>query len=72
MIHTSEGNKAMKHNYFGYMRISTKEERQKQSYIRQSVALDYYADNHGFEYVAVLKEDVSGKSFDNREQWKKW
>ena len=29
-----------KHNFFGYERISTKEERQKQSYVRQSIALD--------------------------------
>lgn len=53
------------------MRISTKEERQKQSYIRQEVALNCYAENNGFEYVAVLREDVSGKSFENRTQWKK-
>lgn len=35
-----------KHNFFGYERISTKEERQKQSYVRQSIALDSYALNN--------------------------
>ena len=43
----------MENNYFGYMRISTKEERQKQS------------------FISILQEDVSGKSFENRKQWKK-
>lgn len=58
-------------NYFGYMRISTKEERQKQSFLRQEVALHKYAEEHNFEFISILQEDVSGKSFENRKQWKK-
>lgn len=61
----------MTKNYFGYMRISTKEERQKQSFIRQEVALFNYSQEHNFEYLALLQEDVSGKSFENRKQWKR-
>lgn len=53
------------------MRISTKEERQKQSFIRQEVALFNYSQEHYFEYLALLQEDVSGKSFENRKQWKR-
>ena len=47
-----------KHNFFGYERISTKEERQKQSYVRQSIALDSYAENNGFKYTLRCKEDI--------------
>ena len=61
----------MANNYFGYMRISTKEERQKQSFIRQEVALLNYSQENNFEYIHIFQEDVSGKSFENREEWKK-
>lgn len=56
-------------NIFGYMRISTQEERQKQRFNRQENALNKYAVSHGFEYVLVFREDVSGKNFANRKQW---
>ncbi len=56
-------------NIFGYMRISTQEERQKQRYNRQENALNKYAATHGFEYVLVFREDVSGKNFEDRKQW---
>ena len=56
-------------NIFGYMRISTQEERQKQRYNRQENALNKYAVTHGFEYVLVFREDVSGKNFTDRKQW---
>ncbi len=61
----------MANNYFGYMRISTKEERQKQSFVRQEVALFNYSQEHNFEFISILQEDVSGKSFENRKQWKR-
>lgn len=61
----------MENNYFGYMRISTKEEKQKQSFLRQEVALHKYSQEHDFEFISILQEDVSGKSFENRKQWKK-
>lgn len=61
----------MANNYFGYMRISTKEERQKQSFIRQEVALLNYSQENNFKYIEIFQEDVSGKSFENREEWKK-
>lgn len=56
-------------NIFGYMRISTQEERQKQRYNRQENALSKYAQIHDFEYVLVFREDVSGKNFADRKQW---
>lgn len=56
-------------NVFGYMRISTQEERQKQRYNRQENALNKYAQAHDFEYVLVFHEDVSGKNFSDRKQW---
>ena len=62
--------KTMK-NYFSYMRISTKEERALQKYSRQEKALEKYAKENNIEYIYVGKEDVSGKSFDNRKEWQK-
>lgn len=58
-------------NTYGYMRISTKEERGKQQYTRQEQALNRYAKETGEEFVLVFKEDQSGKTFKNRTQWKK-
>ena len=58
-------------NYFSYKRISTKKERRLQQYNRQENALQKYAKEHNFEYVAEFSEDVSGKSFDNRKEWDK-
>ena len=56
-------------NYFSYMRISTKEERGKQNYIRQENSLERYARNQGIDYVIQFREDASGKSFINRSEW---
>ena len=56
-------------NYFGYMRISTKEERGKQGYGRQEKALESYAKREHIEFVLKFKEDISGKSFSNRKEW---
>lgn len=56
-------------NYFSYERISTKEERGLQKYNRQDAAIKRYVEEHGIELVAEFKEDVSGKSFDNRKEW---
>jgi DNA invertase Pin-like site-specific DNA recombinase len=58
-------------NYFSYMRISTKEERGNQKYNRQEAALKKFAAENGIEYIAEFKEDVSGKSFENRKQWQR-
>lgn len=58
-------------NYFGYMRISTKEERGKQKFSRQEKALEAYAKKNNIEYVFQFREDVSGKSFVNRGEWKR-
>lgn len=58
-------------NVYGYMRISTKEERGKQQYTRQEQALNRYEKETGEEFVLVFKEDQSGKTFKNRTQWKK-
>lgn len=56
-------------NYFSYKRISTKEERGKQKYNRQEAAINKFAEVNGIEFVAEFKEDVSGKSFENRKEW---
>ena len=56
-------------NTFGYMRISTKEERGLQKYNRQEKALEKYAAENGIDYIYIAKEDESGKSFDNRKEW---
>lgn len=58
-------------NYFAYMRISTKEERQIQRYARQENSIEKFAKENGIEYIYVAKEDESGKSFDNRKEWNK-
>lgn len=58
-------------NYFSYMRISTKEERQLQKYNRQAKALAKYAKDNNIEYVAEFQEDASGKNFTDRKQWQK-
>lgn len=58
-------------NAYGYMRISTKEERGKQKYTRQESALERYARETGEEFVIVFSEDQSGKTFKNRGEWKK-
>ena len=56
-------------NIFGYMRISTAEERAKQKYNRQEKALEKFANDNGIEYLMIFKEDKSGKNFTDREQW---
>lgn len=58
-------------NMYSYMRISTKEERVKQTYRRQESALDKYAEENNIEYVFQFREDVSGKSFKNRAEWQR-
>lgn len=57
-------------NVFGYMRISTREERELQTYNRQISALNKYANNNNIEYTIIFKESISGKNF-NRPEWKK-
>lgn len=58
-------------NYYNYKRISTKEERELQSYNRQESALKKYAEENGIEYLLEFKEDESGKNFKDRKQWNK-
>ena len=58
-------------NYFSYERISTKEERGKQKFSRQDAALDRYAKDNGIEWTLQIREDESGKSFENRKEWKR-
>ncbi|MBE6112579.1 MAG: recombinase family protein [Peptococcaceae bacterium] len=57
-------------NIFSYARISTAEERALQTFARQDSALERYAKENEIEYTMQFKEDVSGKSFDERKQWK--
>lgn len=58
-------------NYFSYERISTKEERGKQKFSRQDAALDRYAKDNGIDWTLQIREDESGKSFENRKEWKR-
>lgn len=62
--------KEMAKTYF-YMRISTKESTDKQSFQRQQKALETYAKNNGlkFDNRSIYKDDVTGSTFD-REDWK--
>ena len=60
-----------KGNYFGYERISTKEERGLQKFTRQDAALNRYAEENNIEFVYIAKEDISGKTFDDRKEWQK-
>lgn len=59
----------MANNYF-YMRISTKESSDKQSFQRQYKALETYAKDNGLTFTDryIYKDDKSGKDF-NREEW---
>ena len=50
-------------NYYSYMRISTKIDRDKQSYTRQESALAKYAENNKIEYVFQFKEDVTARRY---------
>lgn len=58
-------------NVYSYMRISTREDREKQTYRRQENALDKYAEENNVEYVFQFREDESGKSFKNRAEWQR-
>lgn len=55
-------------NAYAYMRISTREDREKQRFTRQENALAKFASDNKIEYVFQFREDVSGKSFKNRAQ----
>jgi len=55
-------------NYFSYMRISTKEASDKQSFNRQEKSLKAYAENDKIEYTLSFKDDCTGSTF-NRPNW---
>ena len=57
-------------NYYNYMRISTKEERQRQSYARQEKSINAYAEKNNIEYLLSFRDDKTGSTF-NRPQWSK-
>lgn len=59
-----------KGNIYGYMRISTKQENDRQSFTRQKSGLETYATNNNFEYLLTFKDDCSGNTFD-RPKWNK-
>lgn len=60
----------MNNTYF-YMRISTKETTDKQSFQRQTKALEKYAIDNNLDYNnrTVYRDDISGSTFD-RADWK--
>ena len=57
-------------NYYSYMRISTKESNDKQSFNRQEKSLKTYAESNNIEYLLNFKDDISGNTF-NRPSWNK-
>lgn len=57
-------------NYFNYMRISTREESDKQSFNRQEKSLRAYAEKNKIEYTLSFKDDTTGSTF-NRPEWLK-
>lgn len=57
-------------NYYSYMRISTKESNDKQSFNRQEKSLQAYADSNNIEYLLTFKDDMTGSTF-NRPAWQK-
>lgn len=57
-------------NYFGYLRISTKESSDKQSFARQIKGLTNYANDNNINYTLQLKDDTTGSTFE-REEWKR-
>lgn len=57
-------------NTYNYMRISTKETSDKQSFARQKNSLDAYAKENDIEYTLEFKDDCSGSSF-ARPNWSK-
>ena len=60
----------MANTYF-YMRISTEEKNDKQSFKRQHKALETYANNNNLKFNSrtIFKDDISGSTFE-REDWK--
>lgn len=60
----------MSNNIYSYMRISTKETSDKQSFNRQEKSLQAYANSNSIEYLLQFKDDTTGSTF-NRTQWKK-
>lgn len=60
----------MANTYF-YMRISTKESNDKQSFNRQEKSLKLYAESNNIKYSDryIYKDDISGATF-NRSEWK--
>lgn len=53
---------------YSYERISTKEDRELQSFQRQDNALERYQKDNGIKIDLSFRDDASGKSFD-RPQW---
>lgn len=57
-------------NCYSYMRISTQESTDKQSFNRQDKSLKSYAEGNNIEYLLNFKDDKSGSTF-NRPEWQK-
>jgi DNA invertase Pin-like site-specific DNA recombinase len=58
-------------NYYFYMRISTKEANDKQSFNRQEKSLKAYAESNNIKFTDryIYKDDITGSTFD-RTEWK--
>lgn len=60
----------MVNNFYSYMRISTKESTDKQSFNRQEKSLQSYAEKNKIEYTLNFKDDCTGSTFD-RQNWRR-
>lgn len=57
-------------NYFSYMRISTKENADKQSFARQKKAMKKFELDNDIEFLASFQDDSTGSTFE-RKEWKR-
>ena len=57
-------------NYYSYLRISTKEKEDKQSFNRQEKGLANYGKNNHIDFTLDFRDDNTGSTFE-RNNWKK-
>ena len=71
IIKLYKGDKNIMGNTYFYLRISTKENQDKQSFARQEKSLRAYAENNNLDYNhrTIYKDDTTGSTF-NRTEWR--
>lgn len=58
-------------NIYSYERISTKENRNLQTFNRQTASIEKYCKDNNISVLLSFYDDASGKDFTNRKQWNK-